>query len=184
MHIAYLQKHVTQQIGFCFHFISKLCQTTDLKIFKYYVDKLQLQRVNPTQDMYDTITLVSQESLTLTVDDLVVIPALFGLGTCWPLGVASDVTFEMTGRDGVPAVLLVAVKVTQYNSAKYLNTWEVIQIWRAISANLPCCLMHQIQLTQLILILCKWNRSSGIHSFGPTWKIKDNFIPANHFVMK
>jgi len=44
--------------------------------------------------------------------------------------------------------------------------------------------MHQIQLTQLILILCKWNRSSGVHSFGPTWKTKDNFIPANHSVMK
>jgi hypothetical protein len=58
---------------------------------------------------WDINTLDSKESLTLSADDLVVIPALFGLGTCWPLGVASDVTFEMTGIDGVPVALLVAV---------------------------------------------------------------------------
>jgi hypothetical protein len=34
-------------------------------------------------------------------------PTLFGQG--WPFGVASDVTFEITGMDTEPAVLLAAI---------------------------------------------------------------------------
>jgi hypothetical protein len=51
-----------------------------------------------------------------------VIPALFGQG--WPFGVASDVTFEITGMDAEPAVLLPAIShmVQLQHPKKAMNT--------------------------------------------------------------
>jgi hypothetical protein len=47
-----------------------------------------------------------------------VIPALFGQG--WPFGVASDVTFEITGMDAEPAVLLAAI-------SHMIQLWYILQ---------------------------------------------------------